>query len=452
MSETYAGWIARSANAPKAEISRLVGTGGLVVLSPHPDDETFGASALLVDAGREGRAVGIVAVTDGEASHPGSRSVSRPALATIRQAEQEAAVRALGVGEARFLRLRLPDGGSGRDPRFADAAKRVAHFCDAIGATTLSAPHPDDPHPDHHATAALAAAVRELRPRLRLLYYFVWSMRLADETPYRGADLLPFRLTVDRAAKARATACHASQLGAVITDDPDGFTLPPWFLEAQTAPYEIHALAPMPGMVPPPRHFAELYADDGDPWHARSSRYEVAKRADNCCQLEGRRYERGLDIGCGEGHLAAELVDREITSAMTGLDRDAGIVARASKAYGARPELQFVTGALPEELPEGPFDLVVISEVLYFLDELALASLVRELTKQLKRGADILVVSYLGDTGTPLSGRAAHDLFVALFGTALTTLSLRTQELYQTELLRFSPRNEAAPADAGPSD
>ncbi|WAP66743.1 PIG-L family deacetylase [Jiella pelagia] len=166
MSETYADWIGRCAAAPDTEARRLVGTGGLVVLSPHPDDETFGASALLQEAGRTGRAVGIVAVTDGEASHPGSRSVSRQMLAGIRRAEHEAAVKALGVGEARFLRLQLPDGGSGRDPRFREAAQRVAQFCDAIGASTLSAPHPDDPHPDHHATAALAEAVREPPPAL----------------------------------------------------------------------------------------------------------------------------------------------------------------------------------------------------------------------------------------------------------------------------------------------
>ncbi|WAP66744.1 class I SAM-dependent methyltransferase (plasmid) [Jiella pelagia] len=227
--------------------------------------------------------------------------------------------------------------------------------------------------------------------------------------------------------------------------------MPPWFLDAQSAPYEIHALAPMPGAVPPPEHFAELYADDGDPWHARSSRYEVEKRADNCAQLDVRCYERGLDIGCGEGHLAAELVNRAIVRSMTGLDRDAGIVARANGAYGQRSELRFATGALPDDLPEVPFDLVVVSEVLYFLDEPALVALAQHLSNRMQTGADILVVSYLGETGTPLSGRAAHDLFLALFGTALTTLSLRTHEQYQAELLRFSPRDEAAPADAGPS-
>ena len=451
MTGTYADWTARLATAPETEAGRLIGQGGLVVVAPHPDDETFGAAALICEAARTGRAVGIVAVTDGEGSHRRSVAVSREALAAIRRAEQEAAVAELGVANAPWLRLQLPDGGSGRDPRFAAAAERVATFCDAIGASALSAPHPDDPHPDHHAAAALAEAVRALRPRLRLLFYPVWSMRLAGDAPYRGDDLLPFRVSVDEDTKARAIACHASQLGSVIDDDPDGFTLPSWFLDAQASPYEIHSLAPMPGTVPPPEHFASLYADDGDPWHARASRYEVEKRADNGDQLQGRSYERGLDIGCGEGHLAAALVDAGIVRHMTGLDRDTGIVARANARHGENAALSFVTGALPDGLPDSAFDLVVISEVLYFLDEQSLAALVRQLGHRLHPGADLLVVSYLGETGTPLSGRAAHDLFAALFGTALRTVSLRERENYLAELFRFSPPGGAALADAVPS-
>ncbi|MCK5930942.1 MAG: bifunctional PIG-L family deacetylase/class I SAM-dependent methyltransferase [Fulvimarina manganoxydans] len=451
MSETYGDWMRRCATAPVAEAGRLLGSGGLVVLAPHPDDETFGAAALLCEVARSGRPLGIVALTDGNASHPHSKAVSPAALAEIRQAEQEAAIAAFGIEHPHWLRLGLPDGGAGRDRRFGDAAEQVARFCDAVGAETLAAPHPDDPHPDHHAAAALAEAVRALRPALRLLFYPVWSMRLTGDDPYLGADLLPFRIAVDRETKVRAIECHASQLGRLIEDDPDGFVLPGWFLTAQDAPYEIYALAPMPGEVPPASHFAELYANDGDPWHARSSAYEIDKRADNCDQLKGLTFEAGLDIGCGEGHLTRALVEKPSVRTMLGIDRNKGIVERARRAHAGIPALRFETYALPTELPEGRFDLVVISELLYFLDELALATLARLLADRMTPGASLLLVNYLGETGTPLSGRAAHDLLVALFGSTLRSISLRETEDYRAELLQFYPEGEAGPEGSAPS-
>ena len=451
MSDTHAHWLARCAKVPSTQADRLLGTGGLVVIAPHPDDETLGASALLSEAARSERPVGIVALTDGEASHPNSRAFSRRRLADVRRSEQEAAVTALGLREVRWLRLGLPDGGAGRDPQWADAPARIAAFCHATGAETLSAPHPDDPHPDHHAAAALAEEVRSLRPDLRLLFYQVWSMRLSGEAPYRHGTLLPFKIAIDPEAKRRAIACHASQLGRLIADDPDGFVLPDWFLTAQAAPQEIHALAPMRGAVPPATHFAALYAEGGDPWHVRSSRYEAQKRADNCDQLRGRTYPAGLDVGCGEGHLSRALIESGIALGVTGIDREAAIVERASSAHADLAPLTFRRGSLPDDLPDGAFDLVVMSEVLYFLDEQGLAALAAQLERRLAPGADLLIVSYLGETGTPLSGRASHDLLVALFGKTLRSISLRSRESYQAELLRFHPEAEEGSADTAPS-
>ncbi|WP_181408126.1 PIG-L family deacetylase [Pararhizobium mangrovi] len=446
MTTIWGPWRERMADAPVTEAGRLVGDGALVVLSPHPDDETFGTSALISGSARAGRTMGIVAVTDGEASHR-SPSIPRERLAEIRTAEQQAAVESLGVADARWLRLHLADSGAGRDPRMAEAAGRVATFLDEIGATALCAPHPDDPHPDHHATAALAEAVRALRPRIRLLHYYVWSMRLGDDEPCRTEGLTPFRLATDIEAKGRAIACHRSQLGALVTDDPEGFVLPEWFLEAQRAPFERYAWAAMPGALPGADHFADLYANDGDPWHVRSSRYEADKRADNIDQLSGTHHTRGLDVACGEGHLAAALVEAGVVPALTGIDRDPGIVARARTVHAGISGLDFVEGALPEGLPDGPFDLAIVSEILYFLDEEGSRILAEGLIERLQPGGDILVVDYLGDTGTPLSGRDAHDFFLAVLGNRFVTVSERGREAYRATLLRYA--GEGVPDLAG---
>ncbi|MDY8108149.1 bifunctional PIG-L family deacetylase/class I SAM-dependent methyltransferase [Fulvimarina sp. 2208YS6-2-32] len=427
---------ARCETAPVTHAARLIGDGGLVVLAPHPDDETFGASALFIEAGRSGRKVGIVALTDGEASHKGSKSVSRAELAAIRRAEQAAAVAALGVAHPEWLRLGLPDGGASRDARFASAAAAIASLCDRLGATALAAPHPDDPHPDHHAAGALAETVVALRPSLRLLLHPIWSPRLGSDAPYRSDRLLPFRVKTDVETKMKATACHRSQLGEIVTDDPDGFSLPDWFLKAQRAPAEIHGWAYRNGTLPDAAHFARLYADDGDPWHVRSSAYEANKRADNLDQLAGRSYRRGLDLACGEGHLAAALTTSGTVAEMVALDRDASIIARARSVHAGNDRLTFRTGSLPFELPDGPFDFAVVSEVLYFLDEDRIAALADALASRLSPGGDILLVSYLGPTDTPLSGRDAQDLFAACLGERVTPVTRRDRPGYRAELFR----------------
>lgn len=443
---TAGAWNAAMAVAPVAPAERLVGPGGLVVLSPHPDDETLGASALLGAASRLGRRIGLVALTDGEGSHRASRLFPPKRLAGIRQAEQAAAMAALGCEDAQILRLSLPDGASGRDPGFADAAARIADLCDRLGATALVAPHADDPHPDHHAAAELARRVRVRRPRLRLLCYEVWSRRLAPGEPFGGAGLTPFRVPADLGRKRAAIASHRSQLGAVVTDDPEGFVLPAWFLAAQDDPLERYSWSALPGRVPDAGHFARLYADDGDPWHVRSSDYEARKREASVAILAGRHYRNALEAGCGEGFLTRALAGSGIVDRITGFDREPSIVERAER-QGDTAAASFTTGSMPDAIPPGFFDLVVLSEVLYFLAEADLAALAETLRGRMRPGAHILLVSYLGPTDTPLAGRDAADFFVACFGAEMRLLKASETPDYRIELLERWPWRAEAPAE-----
>ncbi|RIX98179.1 methyltransferase domain-containing protein [Aureimonas flava] len=448
MKGTLGDWRKRVAVAPEVCGERLIGPGALVVLSPHPDDETIGCSGLILAAARLGRAVGVVALTDGEGSHPGSVEVPPTRLAAIRVAEQQAAMASLGHPSPEWLRLGLPDGASGRDGRFGAAADEIASFCERIGASALTAPHPDDPHPDHHAAAALAMEVRRRLPNLRILHYEVWSRRLGDEAPFRAEGLVPFRVRTAIGAKRRALNCHESQLGHVVPDDPGGFVLPAWFLGAMDEPTETASWLAMPGDVPGPDHFARLYAADGDPWHVRSSPYERDKRAAAVAMLAGHSYGRLLEAGCGEGHLTAAILHAGVAREAIAFDRDPAIVARAN-AMGWGADMRFVEGAMPDAVPEGRFDLVVLSEVLYFLSEVELIRFGDVLRGRLADGAHILLISYLGATDTPLDGRAASDLLVAALGAGVTTLGLRETEAYRMELVACPAAPVASPDDGG---
>lgn len=92
----------------------------VLVLAPHPDDESLGCEALLAHAFARPTAnfrAHVVCLTDGAASHPGSEAVSPSRLAAIRRLELRAAIIRLGGCCQRCDVDRCPGCRSGRDAR-----------------------------------------------------------------------------------------------------------------------------------------------------------------------------------------------------------------------------------------------------------------------------------------------------------------------------------------------
>src|ERR1700731_2508358 len=72
-----------SANAlPVADLDQIFGTGGIVVVAPHPDDETLGCGGLIALASQLGRNIQVVFISDGVGSHPNSRLYPRTNIAS----------------------------------------------------------------------------------------------------------------------------------------------------------------------------------------------------------------------------------------------------------------------------------------------------------------------------------------------------------------------------------
>lgn len=148
-----------------------------------------------------------------------------------------------------------------------------------------------------------------------------------------------------------------------------------------------------------------LYADSSDPWCHRASIYEQRKYAASIAALASGHYAAILEIGCGNGEFARHLTP--LASRYVGVDAVAKALAAARKAV---PEGDFRRVYLPDRLPSGSFDLIVISEFLYFLD----ADGVRQLAAQICErwpDAEILVVNYRGPSGNFLQGDEAAALF-----------------------------------------
>jgi LmbE family N-acetylglucosaminyl deacetylase len=226
---------------PETSFEALVGAGGLVVVAPHPDDESLGCGGLIAEAAARGRALRIVVVSDGTRSHPNSRRYPREALRDLREAEARAALAALGADPASACFLRLPDAavprsGAGFEAGVA-AILAAAQDCQA-SAIMVTWAH--DPHCDHQAAHAMAqAAARQAGVRLQA--YPVWGHRLPPDHPVPEGAPRGGRLPIGPhlPAKRRAIAAHRSQTTPMIDDDPEAFCLDAGMLARFDRPFEI---------------------------------------------------------------------------------------------------------------------------------------------------------------------------------------------------------------------
>jgi len=196
----------------------------LVVVSPHPDDETFGCGGLIATAAARGLPVAVFSVTRGEAAS------DLPHLADVRARELAAALTCLDpTGSICCRQLGFDDGGV-RD----DLAELTDVIEDDIDDHDLIVcPVSDDGHPDHEAVS-LAATRAAGRAGAEVRWFAVWAWHCHD--PRRSILGAGERLDLDVAAqrkKSLAVECYRSQLDGV---DP---VVPDWMLVRLCRRFEV---------------------------------------------------------------------------------------------------------------------------------------------------------------------------------------------------------------------
>lgn len=213
------------------DLGRDPATGpGPLVVAPHPDDEVLGAGGLLAMAGGE-----VVAVTDGEASHPGSTVFRAADLALARRTETRAALAGLGRPATVVHHLGHPDGHV--DERLLtdqlEAVLAPGRWCVVTWRS--------DGHPDHEATGRAAAAACAATGA-RLLEYPVWAWHWArpddPRVPWDRARRLSLQPWT-RAAKQAAVGCFTTQVRPIGPDLADAPVLPDHVLARFARPFEI---------------------------------------------------------------------------------------------------------------------------------------------------------------------------------------------------------------------
>ena len=144
--------------------------------------------------------------------------------------------------------------------------------------------------------------------------------------------------------------------------------------------------------------------------------------------LPRERYRSGLEIGCSIGVLTRQVASR--CDRLLSIDVAAIALEQAQERCGDLTNVSFMKACIPSEWPDGSFDILLLSEVLYYLKDCDVASVASRLPATMPAGGDIVLVHWLGETDYPLTGDEAADLFhrrgEGVCGTVRINLSPKT--------------------------
>lgn len=186
----------------------------------------------------------------------------------------------------------------------------------------------------------------------------------------------------------------------------------------------------------PPAYFDALYGRHSDPWGFATSEYEAGKYIAALAALPRDRYASALEIGCSIGVLTHTLALR--CYEVLAIDVADVALQQAQKRNIAHRHVRFERQQFPAAVPHGTFDLIVLSEILYYLDRPDLADAALAIRALARAGAHILLVHWLGPTPDyPLSGDQAAEDFIAALLPDATLLSQLREPDYRIDLLRL---------------
>ena len=165
-----------------------------------------------------------------------------------------------------------------------------------------------------------------------------------------------------------------------------------------------------------PEYFDALYMADPDPWKFAASSYERDNYTLTLDAMPKPRYRSALEVGCSIGVLTRSLASRCDT--LIAIDAAQTPLLEARRRCADLPGVRFEHMFVPDQWPDGAFELILLSEVVYYLSRDDVGHLAAKVTNSLAQGGSVILVHWTGLTNYPLSGDEAAALFIKRIGPA----------------------------------
>jgi SAM-dependent methyltransferase len=194
----------------------------------------------------------------------------------------------------------------------------------------------------------------------------------------------------------------------------------------------------------PGSYFDDLYTGSADPWGLATRSYEARKYALSVASLPRLRYRRVFEPGCSIGVLTRMLAERADTVVASDVSPAALATARRD---GLPANVSLERAAVPDEWPDGRFDLIVLSELGYYLDESDLATFIRRSRASLDADGHLLAVHWRKVVSDyPRNAAAVHR---QLRSSGLRSLARYTDEYFLLEVFGASAQAELTGPESG---
>jgi SAM-dependent methyltransferase len=166
-----------------------------------------------------------------------------------------------------------------------------------------------------------------------------------------------------------------------------------------------------------PGYFDAMYATAPDPWSLRTRWYEARKYAISAAMLPRRRYRDAFEPGCSVGVLTGMLAPR--CDRLRSCDMAPAAVKAAARHTARFPNVTVEQRVIPRDWPPGRFDLIVLSEILYYFAGGDLDHILDLAVAALRPAGTLLAVHWRHPVaGYPRDGDEVHTALAARAGLA----------------------------------
>lgn len=157
-----------------------------------------------------------------------------------------------------------------------------------------------------------------------------------------------------------------------------------------------------------PAYFQAMFAKSDDPWRFQTRWYERRKRALTLACLPRERFAYGFEPGCANGELSAALATRcDRLLASDGIDKAVSLARLRLKDCA---NVQVRKAWVPQEWPHDKFDLIVLSEFLFYVSPQTVQDIAQLAQKTLLPGGVILACHWLHPVSQcVLTGEQVHQ-------------------------------------------